>query len=48
MDWSQVTTERLNKMLAAGSEVENCQRVLSKVGENIVADVLRGCGTFTK
>lgn len=46
IDLSQVTTERLNKMLRAGHEVENCQRVLSKVGENIVADVLRGCGTF--
>jgi hypothetical protein len=46
MNFSEVTTERLKKMHAAGHEVINCQRVLGKVGENIVADVLRGCGTF--
>lgn len=46
MDFSGIETDRLRKMLDAGYEVENCQRVLTKVGENIVADVLRGCGTF--
>ncbi|SCA57793.1 conserved hypothetical protein [Candidatus Terasakiella magnetica] len=45
-DFKNVATERLKKMLKAGHEVENCQRVLTKVGENIVADLLKGSGTF--
>jgi len=46
MDFSKISVERLEKMLKAGHEVVNCQRVLTKVGENIVSDILRGSGTF--
>ncbi len=45
-DLSNVSQERLEKMLAGGRIVEECHRVLGKVGENIVADVLKGTGTF--
>jgi len=38
--------ERLEKMLAAGRVVEECHRVLAKVGDNIVGDVLKGSGDF--
>lgn len=45
-DFSSLSTERLEKMRQAGKVVEECHRVLAKVGENIVSDVLKGCGTF--
>ncbi|MDV7338966.1 hypothetical protein RYZ26_05145 [Terasakiella sp. A23] len=41
-----LSTERLQKMLEAGAMVEECHRVLAKVGENIVSDILKGTGTF--
>ncbi|WP_135075878.1 hypothetical protein [Terasakiella sp. SH-1] len=46
VDFSNVSTDRLKKMLRAGREVSDCQRVLSKVGENIVSDLLKGSDTF--
>jgi len=37
---------RLSAMLAAAREVRECERVLEKAGSNVVAEVLRGHGTF--
>jgi hypothetical protein len=36
----------LQRMLAAGEEVLNCQRVLRKTSSNVVAELLRNQGTF--
>lgn len=41
-----VSTDRLEKMREAGRVVEECHRVMAKVGDNIVADLLKGSGTF--
>jgi hypothetical protein len=46
LELSALSKERLEKMLAAGRVVEECHRVLSKVGDNIVGDLLKGCGPF--
>ncbi len=38
--------DRLETMLAAGGDILECYRVLTKTGDNIVGEVLRGEGTF--
>lgn len=43
---SALSRARLSGMLAAGAEVMECHRVLTKAGLNIVGEVLRGQGTF--
>ena len=43
---SNLSQERLEKMQAAGEIIEECHRVLAKTGDNIVADLLKGSGTF--
>lgn len=42
----ELSKERLEKMQAAGRVIEDCHRVLSKVGDNIVGEVLKGTGAF--
>lgn len=37
---------RLERMLAAGEELLECYRVLSKAGANVVGELLKGEGTF--
>jgi hypothetical protein len=46
IDFSKIPIERLEKMKAAGDVVEECHRVLAKVGENIVSDLLKTSGPF--
>lgn len=41
-----LSREALKRMLAAGEEALDCQRVLKKTSSNIVAEVLRHQGTF--
>ncbi len=36
----------LEQMLAAGEEILECYRLLTKTGDNVVGEVLRGEGTF--
>ncbi len=43
---SQLARSELERMLAAGAEVLNCQRVLRKTSSNVVAELLRHQGTF--
>jgi hypothetical protein len=45
--WS-VPRERADEMASAADEVVECQRVVEKAGSNLVAEVLRGHGTFTE
>ena len=42
----RLSLQRLEKMLQAGEEILNCQRVLEKAAQNIVGDLLKTCGTF--
>ena len=46
IDLSSLSQERLEDMAAAGAEVLEVHRVLSKTGDNIVGDILRDQGTF--
>lgn len=46
VDWSSLSLEQLHQMKQAGEQVLECQRVLTKGGTNLVADVLKGSGTF--
>lgn len=48
IDFSKIATDRLQKMQAAGQVVEECHRVLAKVGENIVSDLLKTSGEFNQ
>ncbi len=41
-----LSSERLEAMLAAGDEVLECQRVLTKGGLNVVGELLKGQGKF--
>jgi len=43
---SELDHEQLLKMVKAGTEVEDCQRVLSKASANIVGQCLANQGTF--
>ena len=38
--------ERLERMLAAGEDIQECYRVLEKAGANVVGEILKGQGTF--
>lgn len=42
----RLPVERLEEMLAAGAEINECYRVLRKVSANVVGEVLKGQGTF--
>ena len=46
VDFASLTRKRLEKMHAAGAEVVECFRVLSKGGSNVTAEVLKGQGKF--
>lgn len=41
-----LSIERVVAMREAGREIRECERVLRKVGRNVVADILHGQGTF--
>jgi hypothetical protein len=45
-DFGLLSRGELQVMAEAAREVLNCQRVLTKTGDNIVAEILRGAGTF--
>ena len=44
--FDELETERIEEMLEAGAEIEECYRVLRKVDANIVGEILKGHGTF--
>ena len=46
VDFSRLPKARLESMLAAGTEAVECIRVLSKTGDNIVGELLKGHETF--
>ncbi len=45
-DFRSLSRRRLQIMRAAGNEIVECYRVLTKGGLNVVGEVLRGQGTF--
>ncbi len=45
-DFATIPRERLQRMAAAGREVMECYRVLSKANLNVVGEILREQGTF--
>jgi hypothetical protein len=45
-DFGFLSRGELQVMAEAAHEVLNCQRVLTKTGDNIVGEILRGAGTF--
>ena len=46
IDFSRLPRARLESMLAAGVDAVECIRVLSKTGDNIVGELLKGHETF--
>ncbi len=46
IDWDALTEQELLQMAEAGHQVLNCYRVLTKSGDNIVGEVIKGHGTF--
>jgi len=44
--WSSLGKERLEKMAEAGAQILECYQLLNKGGSNVVAEVLKGQGTF--
>lgn len=44
--WADLTREDLEIMEAAGEDIRECYRVLTKVGGNVVGEILRHEGTF--
>jgi len=44
--WSSLGKERLENMAEAGAQILECYRLLNKGGSNVVAEVLKGQGTF--
>ncbi len=46
LEFDSLATEALEAMAAAGAEVVECHRVLSKTGDNIVGELLKNNGTF--
>ncbi len=46
VDLKDGSVDELTAMAAAGAEVMRCYRVLSKTGDNVVGDVMRGGGVF--
>lgn len=45
-EFSKLSRNRVKAMAAAGEEVVECMRVLSKTGDNVVGELLRGTDTF--
>ena len=45
-EFEELPTETLEAMAAAGAEVVECHRVLTKTGDNIVGELLKNNGTF--
>ena len=45
---SELPTEQLRAMLAAGHEVQECLRVLKKANLNVVGELLKGQGEFVR
>jgi len=41
-----VAADRVDEMAAAAADIAECYRVLEKGGSNVVAEILRGYGTF--
>jgi len=46
IDLAGLPPERLQVMAEAGRRVRECERVLAKIDSNLVAEILRGQGTF--
>jgi len=46
LDWDKLSREEMEAMADAGHQVLNCYRVLTKSGDNIIGEVLKGQGTF--
>ncbi len=46
VDFDGLPREQLEAMLAAGETVVECQRVLSRTGDNVVGELLRDSSTF--
>ena len=46
MELDELPREDLQRMLAAGRDVQECYRVLEKVEANVVGEILKGQGTF--
>ena len=46
MLFENLTVEQLERMQAAGKEIQECYRVLRKSDANVVGDILKGQGTF--
>ncbi len=46
IDFSALSTERLQSMVAAGQDAVECHRALAQTGDNIVGDLLRDVETF--
>ncbi|MCI0713614.1 MAG: hypothetical protein L0154_25885 [Chloroflexi bacterium] len=46
VDLTSSSVDELTAMAAAGAEITQCYRVLSKSGDNVVGDVLRDGGVF--
>ena len=46
LELDNLSTEVLEHMAAAGAEVVECHRVLTKTGDNIVGELLKNHGTF--
>lgn len=46
VDFVRLPRERLERMVEAGAEIVECHRVLSRTGDNIVGELLRGVETF--
>lgn len=44
--WADLTPADLEMMVAAGEDILECYRVLTKVGGNVVGEILRHEGTF--
>lgn len=48
VDLKDCSVDELTAMAAAGAEIMQCYRVLSKTGDNVVGEALRGGGVFYK
>ncbi|MBP2290463.1 DUF6969 family protein [Azospirillum rugosum] len=46
MDLSELSREELDEMAEAARELRTCQRVLTKTGDTVVGELLRGHGTL--
>lgn len=48
MDPSGLARDDLERMARSGAEILDCYRILAKTGDNVVGEVLRGCGQFVQ